>query len=338
MKAHMVRTAVCGAVAAAVVAVTGAIAGMAGHAADGAPVVAVTIKPVHALAAQVMQGIAAPVLIVEGSASPHTFTLKPSAARTIQSAGVLVRVSEEIEPFTRKLADSLPQTVTLLTLADAAHGVKLLARRTSGTFEAHTHGVSEGQDDHADHDAHETHGGQADASHGFDGHIWLDPENAKAIISALAKTLSERYPAHAAAFAANAVKASASIDTLSAAIASDLAAVKGRPFVVFHDAYQYFEARFGMPASGSITMSPDQQPSAKRLTEVRKKIAGLEAACVFAEPQFQPKLVAAVTEGTSARTGTLDPEGLALTPGPNLYAELMTNLARDMKACLAPGP
>lgn len=307
--------------------------------ADEAPVVAVTIKPVHALALQVMEGVATPVLIVDGSASPHTFTLKPSAARTIQSAGVFVRVSEEVEPFTRKLADNLPKSVTLLTLADARHGVKLLARRTSGTFEAHAHEDHKDRAAHGAHDDHAGHEGHEDeAANGFDGHIWLDPENAKAIVATLAKALSEKYPAHAAAFSANAAKASAAIDTLSAAIASDLSAVKGRPFAVFHDAYQYFEAHFGMPASGSITLSPDQQPSAKRLTEVRKKIAGLDAACVFAEPGFQPKLVAAVTEGTSAKTGTLDPEGLALTPGPNLYAELMTKLARDMKACLAPRP
>ncbi|MEQ1717666.1 MAG: zinc ABC transporter substrate-binding protein [Hyphomicrobium sp.] len=315
---------------------------LAAPAAARAPVVAVTTKPVHALVTQIMAGVAVPVLIVEGAASPHTFTLKPSSARAVNEADIFVRVSPDIEPFTRKLVEVLPASVTVVTLADAQLGIKLLDRRLTGTFDAHAHGESQGDHDgHEDHGselAHDAHGGSRAPEGTKDGHIWLDPENAKAIVQAVTGALVVKSPEHAGAFKDNAARLVARIDQMSADIALELADAKGKPFIVFHDAYQYFESRFGLSAAGSITVSPDQQPSARRLTDVRRKIASLGAVCVFSEPGFQPKLVLAVTEGTAARTATLDPEGLTLTAGADLYDTLMRELAHNIKACLLPAP
>src|SRR5690606_7008552 len=136
-----------------------------------------------------------------------------------------------------------------------------------------------------------------------------DPENAKRIVAGLATVLAQRDPANAAKYKANAARVTARIDDLSAGIAREMKPLAGKPYIVFHDAYQYFEKRFGLEAVGSITVSPEAKPSAKRLTELRHKISALDAVCVFAEPMFQPKLVDAVIEGTDARAGTLDPEG-----------------------------
>lgn len=294
--------------------------------------VVVTTKPIHSLAAAVMKGVGAPILLVEGSASPHTFSLKPSGARAINAADVFIRVSEGIEPFTEKIAAALPASVVLVTLADTP-GLSLLDKRTGTTFEAH----SDGHDDHAqEHAKHAGHTDHHDEHGGRDGHIWLDPDNAKLMGNRIAAVLGDKDPAHKDAYAANAAALSARIDTLSATIGAQMKPLAGRPFVVFHDAYQYFENRFGVMAAGSVTVSPDVQPSVKRLAAIRSKIAKAEAACVFAEPLFQPKLVAAVTEGTRARAGTLDPEGLSLEPGPDLYFTLMTTLADNLRACLEP--
>ncbi|MEQ1652231.1 MAG: zinc ABC transporter substrate-binding protein [Hyphomicrobium sp.] len=295
-------------------------------AAAAEPKVVVTLKPIHALVSQIMEGAGKPVLIVDGSASPHTFTLKPSGAQAINQADVFIRVSEALEPFTHKIADALPKSVRLMSLVQSP-GVALLSQRTGATFEVHDHSDVEHGDHGDDHDA------PADGAK--DNHIWLDPQNAKAIVDDVAKKLSAIYPEHAATFARNAVSLVAKIDALSAEITAELAPVKDKPFIIFHDATQYFEKRFGLAAAGSVTVSPDVQPSAKRLTAVRKKIASLGAVCVFAEPGFQPKLVAAVTEGTSARAGTLDPEGISLTAGPELYFDLMRGLAKGVAGCLA---
>ena len=122
---------------------------------------------------------------------------------------------------------------------------------------------------------------------------------------------------------------------MSAEIADELEPVRNRPFIVFHDAYQYFEKRFGLAAAGSITVSPEVIPGAQRVDEIRTKVRELDAACVFAEPQFEPRLVEVVTEGTNARSGVLDPLGAEITDGPDLYFELMRGMASSFKSCLA---
>jgi zinc transport system substrate-binding protein len=296
--------------------------------------VVVTLKPVHALVSQIMAGIATPVLIVDGSASPHTFTLKPSGAKAINEAGVFIRVSESVEPFTRKISEALPKTVQLVTLAEQT-GMSLLEQREGGAFEEH----ADHEEEHAEHaekaGAHHDEKDEAE-HHGKDGHVWLDPNNAKVIVTSVTKVLTETYPSDAEKLKANAAMVLSKIDAMSAEIEAQLEPVKGKPFIVFHDSTQYFEKRFGLSAAGSITVSPDVQPSAKRLTEVRKKIVELGATCVFSEPGFQPKLVAAVTDGTKARSGIIDAEGMALTPGPELYFDLMRGMARSLKGCLQP--
>ncbi|MGQ0457119.1 MAG: zinc ABC transporter substrate-binding protein [Hyphomicrobium sp.] len=318
------------------------------------PKVVVTMKPIHALVASVMSGVGVPKLIVDGTASPHTFTLKPSGAKAVNEADVFIRISDSIEPFTRKVVGSLPKTVTLVTLAETS-GLTLLDQREGGSFEEHEHHDGEGHEEHADHgkkeaghdhDDHDDHkksgehaAADQDDDHdreAKDGHIWLDTSNAKLIVESVASTLAAKYPEHADAFKSNAAATVEKIEKLTTEIEALTGPVKGRPFIVFHDATQYFENRFGLAAAGSITVSPDVQPSAKRLTEVRKKIASLEAVCVFTEPGFQPKLVAAVTEGTKARSGSLDAEGAMLKPGPDLYFDLMRGMARNLSDCLRP--
>ncbi|MCW5721312.1 MAG: zinc ABC transporter substrate-binding protein, partial [Devosia sp.] len=117
-------------------------------------------------------------------------------------------------------------------------------------------------------------------------------------------------------------------------IDAQLAPVRAVPFVVFHDAYQYFEARFGLDVAGTLTVSPDVMPGAARIEELRAKVQELGATCVFAEPNFQPAIVRTVIEGTDARAGTLDPEGSALAEGPDLYANLLRHLAAGLVDCL----
>ena len=286
------------------------------------PKVVVTIKPIHALVTDVMKGVGTPTLLVDGAASPHTFSLRPSTARAINEADVFVRISDSLEPFTRKIVQALPASVTVVTLADSP-GIHLLDRRQGGTFGAHTDGHPHGETDE-------------DADSGDkDGHIWLDPQNAKAIVAVVSKVLSTHYPEYASKFSANASALDQRLDALDHELTTELNGARRKPFIVFHDSTQYFENRFGLNAAGSITVSPEVPPSARRLTDVHQKIVSLGAICVFSEPRFQPSLVAAVTEGTKARSGTLDTEGLMLTPGPDLYFTLMRDLTHNLVSCLA---
>jgi zinc transport system substrate-binding protein len=291
--------------------------------------VVVSIKPLHALVAGVMAGVGTPDLLVKGAASPHTYAMKPSDAKALNGADLFFRMSEAVEPFTAKVVRALPKRVTVVTLQDAP-GMKLLPRRTGNAFEAHVHEAAKGGHKH-DH-GHDQ-GKKIDAP---DGHAWLDPDNAKAMVAGIERALSARYPANAAQFKANAQKLAADIDALDKELAGKLKPIAGKPYIVFHDAFQYLEDRYDLSAVGSISIGPDVPPSAKRLSDLRKKVVSLAAVCVFAEPQHDTRLVQNLVEGTSARTGTLDAEALALEPGPDLYFAMMRRLADDLKECLAP--
>jgi zinc transport system substrate-binding protein len=288
--------------------------------------VVTTIKPIHSIAAAVMAGVAEPKLLIDGAASPHTFSLKPSDARTLAAARVVFRVSDGLEPFMIKIIRSLPKTVEVVTL-EKAPGLTLYPMRTGGTFESddHDHGKG-GKHRHA-----HSHAGEKNA---IDGHLYLDPVNATLIAAYMADTLGKAHPAGADRFKANAEAFGREMRTLLAELEDRTKPLAGHSFIVFHDAYQYFERRFGLEATGSVTVSPEVAPSARRLSALRRKISELKAVCVFSEPQFEPRLVATITEKTAARRGVLDPLGVSIPAGPAHYPTLLRNLATDLEACL----
>jgi len=317
-----------------------------------APAVVASIKPVHSLVSAVMAGVGAPALIVQGGGSPHTYALKPSEARALQQADVVFWIGPALEAFLERPVETLGTDATIVTLGDS-DGLTKLAFREGGPFEAHDHEKAEHHHGEAAQEEGHGHGGEhvhtdekehahgdgevREHGHGHGGtdmHLWLDPENAKVMAGRIAAALAAADPDHAATYAANAEALQARLDALKAEIADELAPVRDRPFVVFHDAYRYFENRFGVTAVGSITVSPEAAPGAQRLRDIHDKIGRLGAACVFAEPQFEPKLIAVVTEGTDARAGVLDPLGAELADGPDLYFELIRAMATSLKQCL----
>ena len=289
------------------------------------PNVVATVKPLHALVAAVMGDLGTPALIVKGAASPHTYSLRPSDAQALQSANLVFWTGHGLEVFLEDSIGTLAPQATIVELREAP-GIELLAPRESGTFEEHAD-EEEGHEDHA----HEDHGHGEEA----DMHFFLDPANAKIMVATIADSLASADPENADIYRANAATETADLDALIAETETNLASVKDRPFVVFHDAYQYFEARFGLNVAGSITVSPEVSPGADRINEIRNKLKTLDAACVFAEPQFDPRIVNVLTEGTTAKQGVLDPEGANLDEGPGLYRKLIENLATSLKACLA---
>lgn len=302
-------------------------------AADPVKVVA-SVKPIHSLVAGVMKGVAEPSLLVKGAASPHSFNLRPSDARALNQADLVFWVGEDLETFLTKPIQSLAGKAQSVALMETS-GLTLLPTREGGAWEKHE---DHGHDDHG-HDDHAHEAGHGDEhEHGeHDAHVWLDVGNARKMVAAIAGKLSERDSANAARYQANAASLTERLTALDAELKTTLAPVKDRPFVVFHDAYHYLEHRYGLNAVGAITVSPDQRPSAQRLSQLRSKISSLDAACVFAEPQFEPTLVATVVEKTPAKRGTLDPLGAALDDGPELYFTLMRGMAASLVSCLKAG-
>lgn len=336
------------------------------------PNVVTTIKPVHSLVAGVMEGVGTPFLLIDGAASPHGFALKPSQAFLLQGADVVFWVSPELETSLEKPIETLAAKAESVQLIGAP-GMTLLSFREGGGFEGHDHDHGhrdehakdehghEKHDEHAhddhekdehkheehahdDHDkdehkieehAHEGHAHDEHAGEGKDTHVWLDPENARAMVRDIAHHLIELDPDNAETYKMNAAQMDQRLQELSATLSAQLAPAAGQPFIIFHDAYHYFEDRFGLAAAGTITVNPEVPSSAKRVAEVKDKIQDLNAKCVFAEPQFDPKIVNVVLEGTGASTAVLDPLGAEIENGPDLYFELMTNLAASFSECLA---
>ncbi|MBY8977480.1 zinc ABC transporter substrate-binding protein [Rhodobacteraceae bacterium NNCM2] len=332
---------------------------MAGAAHAAPPKVATDIPPVHSLVAQVMGDLGTPELVMKPGVSPHGYSMRPSEAQLLESADLLVWVGDGLTPWLANAKSSLaPNTLSLELMA--APGMRLLEFREGARFEAHDHDHGHG-DDHDEHDDHEKHDDHADHDkhddhddehaekneeghhdeHGHEGehldpHIWLDPENAKQALRLIADSLADLDPENAATYYRNATDSVAKLSELETWVNDKIAPVHGGKFIVFHDAYHYYEARFDIEASGAISLSDASAPSPRRVAEVRDTILDVDARCVFAEPQFNTSIIASVTEGTDVKQAILDPLGAGIEPGPGLYNQLIQELTINLSTCLTP--
>lgn len=291
-------------------------------AAHAAPKVVASFYAVHSLVAGVMEGVGSPFLLVKGAAEPHDYALKPSDAKAIQSADAIFWIGPGLETFVIQPLRTAKAGAAIVALSKAP-GITLLQSREGGVWEP---------DEDERHD--KPHGKGASEAE-INMHIWLDPRNAQAMVAAIVETLAAKDPANAAKYRENGEAMIASFKKLDEALAAELKPVAGVPFIVFHDAYQYFDTRYGLNAVGSITVSPDRKPSAKRLRRIREKITELHARCVFGEPQVKRSMVAAVIEGLDVSVSTLDPLESGENPGPNAYLDGMKRLGDATIGCLA---
>ncbi|AMV70949.1 zinc ABC transporter substrate-binding protein ZnuA [Desulfuromonas carbonis] len=287
-----------------------------------APQVVVTIKPLHALVAGVMAGVGTPTLLIPGAGSPHSYSLRPSDARELSRADLVVRISEDFETFLNRPLATLAAKARVLSVATLP-GLKLLPAREGGVWEsAAHHGEGTGADRHG---------------HGeLNLHLWLDPTNAEMIVAGVSALLAEIDPGNAESYRANAGHLRQRLTALDQELRKQLQAVAGLPYIVFHDAFPYFEARYGLSPAGAISVSPERTPGARRLSEIRNRIKQVGARCVFSEPQFEPRLATLLTAGTGARTGILDPLGADLAAGPEAYFTLLRTLAANLVTGLSP--
>ena len=296
------------------------------------PKVVADIAPVHSLVARVMNGVGNPNLIIPAGASPHDYQMRPSEARSIQDADIIFWMGEDLTPWLSKALSSLAEGTPVSTLLEV-DGIDLLDFREGALFEAHDDhdDHKDDDDDHDDHEAHDDHEGHAHGDH--DPHAWLSPTIAKVWLNEIAAKLSAIDPDNAGAYFSNAASAKQDLDSLSAEINMLLDPIRDKKFVVFHDAYQYFEKDFNISASGAISLGDASNPSPARLAEVRNRVIDESIQCVLAEPQFKQGLVAAVVEGTDANTAVIDPLGVGLDVGPSLYEDLIRKLASNLAKC-----
>jgi len=312
-------------------------AGMAmigGVAMSDTPKVAVDISPVHSLVSRVMHGVGTPDLIVQAGASPHGYTLRPSEAKALQDAQMVFWMGESLSPWMEGALDTLSSDATIITLLERDETI-LLEFREGAMFEENDHDNhgDEKHDDHGDK-KHDDHGDEKHEDHGsHDPHAWLSPDNARIWLNLIASQLSIVDPENAGTYFANAAAARSEIEALTIEVNSLLEPVRGKKFIVFHDAYQYFEEAFKISASGAISLGDASKPSPARIAEIQGRIEEESIDCVLSEPQFNKGLVATVMAGSNANTNVIDPLGVGLKPGPNLYNELIRDMTKTLVDC-----
>ena len=292
--------------------------------------VVTSIKPLHSLTSYIMEGVGEPELIIDGVASPHNFQIKPSHAKMLQNADLVIWIGEDLESFLPTALKSIPKDAVVFELLDQS-GLKKLKFREKNIFEGHDdHGHDEHakkEDDHDDH-GHDDHG----HGHGsFDPHIWLDPANAKVIVKKITNQLSKIDKDNASTYKANSKKVIKDLDGLIKEVKNEIN--KDASFVVFHDAYQYFEKRFGLNVIGALTVNPDVMPGAEQLSEIREVIEHEKAKCIFSEPQFNPNIINSIASDTGVKTGVLDPLGANINKGKNMYFQLIKDMSNSLKDC-----
>ena len=295
--------------------------------------VVTTIKPLHSLVSSVMKGVGEPSLIIEGTNNPHTFVFKPSHAEMIENADIIFWIGEDLEAFMEKPLDSLAKNAKTIAFMDLA-SIEKLKFREQNIFDDHD---DHGHDDHDDHghkdDDHDDHAGHHDGhNHGeFDAHIWLDPANAKEMVLEISHELSELDPSNKSKYEDNASKTIVALDKLIEEVDKSLS--KDISYIVFHDAYQYFEKRFGVIPAGALTLNPDVLPGAKQIADIQDVINDKGIKCIFSEPQYNPKIIETLGNDMNISTGVMDPLGAYIDAGPSMYSDLINQIANSIKDC-----
>lgn len=284
--------------------------------AASSPNIMVSIKPFYNICAAVMQSVGKPQLLLTKNASPHDYQLKPSDAKLIDNADLIIWGGPELEGYLEKSISSLANKE--LNLA-AIPGLTLLPIRASTNWQHEEH-------DHNDHSHDHKHLVN-------DPHFWLDPDNAIIIATAIAQRLGEIDPTHAKIYASNARSFAKKINQEKKVWQQELAPYKQDPYIVSHDAYQYFDKFFGLDGVGSITLHPEIPPSIQRVQQIQSLLEAKQVRCIFSEPQFNYKIINTLIAGTQVHKGQLDPLGQDGDLGPNGYIVLMDNLVNNFVSC-----
>ena len=285
--------------------------------------VLVSIKPFHSLVSAIMQDVSEPLLLINGNNSPHSYALRPSSAENLQQADLVFWGGEILEGFLTKPLQSLASRAKLVSLQETA-GLRLLPLRSGIGWQKHE---TDSANDHSAED-------ETTSTSGTDPHIWLDPYNAKIISAKIVEILTAMDPQNAQSYRINGEKYGLRLELLDRKLKAEMTKVAETPYMVFHDAYQYFEKRYQLNVIGAVTLHLGYGSSVRRLKTVRKTIKKEKIRCIFSEPQFSPKLLQTVTAGTNVKQGTLDPLGAGLESGPELYFTLLNNLSHNISSCL----
>ena len=301
-----------------------------------------TVKPLGFIASAITDGVTETKVLLPTSASPHDYSLKPSDVEQLKSAQLVVWIGEEMETFLEKSIDKLPkEKVLTLEEVDAIKAIVEAAEddhdhdHDDDHKKEHKHSHKHEHKHEHGHKHEHKHGHDHDHHHDEDWHIWLSPNASEHIAEQIAERLSQQMPEQKAKIAENLNQFKMALSTKNGEIAKQLETVKDKGYYTFHDAYGYFEDAYGLNSLGSFTINPTVAPGAKTLNKIKKSISKHKAECLFAEPQFTPKVIESLSKGTSVKVGKLDPLGADIQLGKDAYPQFLQALANQFSQCLA---
>jgi len=274
-----------------------------------------SIKPLQLIAAAVQDGVAIPEVLLPPGASPHNYALRPSDVRKVQSVDLLYWIGPDMEGF-------LPRVLNGRTLPSVAvqdlPGLKL--RR----FAEDSHSHAEEADEH-DHDHRPG---------SLDAHLWLSPANARVIAAKMAADLSAADPDNAARYQSNLKAFDGRLDALDLRLKARLAAIAGKPYFVFHEAFDYFEEAYGLKHAGVFSVAAEVQPGAQHVAAMRTRLQEVGKTCVFSEPPLRPRLAETLVAGLPVKLAELDALGGYTPATAQGYEQVLEKLGNDLAGCL----
>ena len=274
-----------------------------------------SIKPLQLIAAAVQDGVAIPEVLLPPGASPHNYALRPSDVRKVQSVDLLYWIGPDMEGF-------LPRVLNGRTLPSVAvqdlPGLKL--RR----FAEDNHSHAEEADEH-DHDHRPG---------SLDAHLWLSPVNARVIATKMAADLSAADPANAARYQSNLKAFDERLDALDLRLKTRLAGIEGKPYFVFHEAFDYFEDAYGLKHAGVFSVAAEVQPGAQHVAAMRTRLQEVGKTCVFSEPPLRPRLAETLVAGLPVKLAELDALGGYTPATAQGYEQVLEKLGNDLAGCL----
>ncbi|WP_202984952.1 zinc ABC transporter substrate-binding protein ZnuA [Gilliamella sp. ESL0250] len=277
-----------------------------------------SVKPIGFIAEAIASGVTDTDILLPDGASPHTYNLKPSDLAKLKSAELVIWVGEDMEAFMPTILKSIDNQnqIELMTIPE----IKALLRTS--------HDVHEHEEHHsADMTAQDHHGE-------YDEHIWLSPNIAKIIAQSIHDRLITLYPDKSVLVDENLREFNIKLAEIEQNIAKKLITVQNRGYFVFHDAYGYFEARFGLKKLGSFTINPAVQPGVQKVYAIQQELKEHKAVCVFREPQFSPAVIEKLVDGTDVRIGELNPLGTDIALSKDAYSQFLLKLTQQLLDCL----
>lgn len=271
-----------------------------------------SVKPLQLIAAAVQDGAGSPEVLLPPGASPHHYALRPSDVRALREATLFYWIGPDLEAFLPRVLDGRRQP-------------SLAVQELPGLQLRHFASETEAHGDEHDH---------AHRPGSLDAHLWLLPANARLIAARMASDLAGADPASAARYQANLAAFEARLDDLDRRLKARLEKLAGKPYFVFHEAYDYFEAAYGLDHAGVFSVSPDVPPGARQVAAMRQRLQEAGPTCVFSEPPLQPRLAQTLSAGLPVRLAELDPLGSGVPVGPQGYEQLLEGLGEGLAGCL----